>query len=718
DGSLGDWFIDEAFTLVPSGSGYALQTQLEARDIWSGIDFADVAAQARFLLSDGTAIVYARAGNDGGMYSATLSMDGQVRLYRTGVEVAAATTGSFDANTWVTLRLAAVQGEITVAVAGVDLIAYSDPQPLPEGEVGYSVLFTPTPPDQTPPVHVALVDDLLVETTLTETATSATVEVAQALPPQEQPLEVFQSGGQYLPPPTSISLPNGWALWLGDEEYVITGHSDPGYPNGSWVNTGNPDKVTSPPNAWIVGAVSVVVEYNFAGDADMRGAVGSNGNTGANIINAIASPPICSVSYAPPWTGPGYNRTQVCDLLLIPSQYERRFIENTNSGLAAPGQSRTLGGWWQRAQGSWTFALRYIYYGIPLPPTPTPTVTPEPPPLDTICVGTINADEPMVNVRAETGSQAQLLGTLNAGDTVYVTDYAINADPADRPAHYGWFKIHYQSDWGWVWSERVDGCNSSTRQLTFDDQIVSTDENAVLPAPVRVGEGNPFCIVRLIAGRMDCAEQVYDAFYRAYSSPPTLANLLVAIIATEIPPYLTNAEDSLIAAVIVNDYRQKCAGGCTGAQLIEWLASKQAWYAAGQPGYEEVIVLQFTSPELAQVYRSLIAGRLDSTIIWENEIPEDWGNWHFNASPEYQNVLYGDKAVLHCDVVRQYFGEQPDQRAWTDYVFAIVTYEQNGVLGGTTTGSNPSPRPSWVGLRNPGFDAGDYFVGDCPIARP
>jgi len=202
DGSLGDWYIDEAFTLVPSGSGYALQTQLDAQNVWSGIHFYDVAAQARFLLSDGAAIVYARAGLDGGMYYATLNMDGQVTLYRSGVEVASAMTSGFDANTWVTLRLSAVQSEITVAVDSVDLITYSDPLPLPDGEVGYSVLFTPTPPEEIPPVHVALIDDLLVETpqtiasptpsaTMTETTTATDAPSLTPTPTDEPALSLI-----------------------------------------------------------------------------------------------------------------------------------------------------------------------------------------------------------------------------------------------------------------------------------------------------------------------------------------------------------------------------------------------------------------------------------------------------------------------------------------------------------------------------------------------
>lgn len=99
---------------------------------------ADVEMNARFLLSAGIAQISVRRSTRAN-YTATLSADGQITLYRSEVVVGSATLGTSALGTWHILGISAADNVIRVLVDGTETIAFVDENPLPAGTMTFAV---------------------------------------------------------------------------------------------------------------------------------------------------------------------------------------------------------------------------------------------------------------------------------------------------------------------------------------------------------------------------------------------------------------------------------------------------------------------------------------------------------------------------------------------------------------------------------------------------
>lgn len=142
-GDLSRWRRGAGWSLVAVEGGQSL----ELRETSGAIQFAegsfrDVAVQARFQLTTGTAQLLVRQTSEG-VYSASLSPDGRVELARSGVVLAVNSVAPSQPG-WRVLRLSAMDGLLRVAVDGMEVIALEDESPLPAGAVSLAGLLPAT----------------------------------------------------------------------------------------------------------------------------------------------------------------------------------------------------------------------------------------------------------------------------------------------------------------------------------------------------------------------------------------------------------------------------------------------------------------------------------------------------------------------------------------------------------------------------------------------
>jgi Tol biopolymer transport system component len=124
-------------------------------------DVADVAIDVRVRIALGTFQPHIRVTRSGS-YSVAVGQDGSVNLYRART-VVGTTTIPIREDQWYNVRLSAVGGQVRASIDGVQVLQYTDPNPLPQGFIALSgtgsvdlivdtfalysntILFTPTP---------------------------------------------------------------------------------------------------------------------------------------------------------------------------------------------------------------------------------------------------------------------------------------------------------------------------------------------------------------------------------------------------------------------------------------------------------------------------------------------------------------------------------------------------------------------------------------------
>ncbi len=97
----------------------------------------DVAVQMRVQLAGRMARLSVRQ-SAAGAYTAVLSADGSLTLFKGDTVLGANTAQPIQAGEWRTLRLSAVGGLVRVALDGVELIAAQDAAPLPAGTLSFA----------------------------------------------------------------------------------------------------------------------------------------------------------------------------------------------------------------------------------------------------------------------------------------------------------------------------------------------------------------------------------------------------------------------------------------------------------------------------------------------------------------------------------------------------------------------------------------------------
>ncbi len=162
-GALYLWTLGEGWALVPSEGGQALQaTNSDAPVTFVHNNLSDIAVSARVQFDGGMARLSIRQ-SEVGAYTALLSADGQVALYRGGQVIGSAVVAANTPGVWRTLRLSAIDDLVRVAVDGVEVVTVQDANPLPQGTISFAgigasaltvddveVLTASTTPEATP----------------------------------------------------------------------------------------------------------------------------------------------------------------------------------------------------------------------------------------------------------------------------------------------------------------------------------------------------------------------------------------------------------------------------------------------------------------------------------------------------------------------------------------------------------------------------------------
>ncbi len=132
---LSRWSLSQGWSLTPSEGGFALQTVNNSlQGIFNQPDLFEVAVQARFLVSSGSAYLTVRQ-SAAGSYMVALNANGQVSLYRGTNLFQAAQVSASAPGQRRTVRLSAIGSVLRVAVDGAEVIAALDTTSLPPGSV-------------------------------------------------------------------------------------------------------------------------------------------------------------------------------------------------------------------------------------------------------------------------------------------------------------------------------------------------------------------------------------------------------------------------------------------------------------------------------------------------------------------------------------------------------------------------------------------------------
>jgi len=139
----------------------------------------NVAVEGRFTLNNGEGRLTVRQNVTGG-YTASVSADGQVNLYRANAlfQSAIAVPGQT-----ATLRLSAVDDIVRVAVNGIEIIAVRDPAVLPPGGIEISAVFADMSSEVTVANNILSVDDFAVWVPTNELPTPTATLVPPTLTP-------------------------------------------------------------------------------------------------------------------------------------------------------------------------------------------------------------------------------------------------------------------------------------------------------------------------------------------------------------------------------------------------------------------------------------------------------------------------------------------------------------------------------------------------------
>ncbi|MBA3869349.1 MAG: DUF11 domain-containing protein, partial [Anaerolineae bacterium] len=158
-GDLSHWTLGTGWSLAAHETGFALQVfNSSAIAKYVSNSLADAAVQADFLITDGTARIVIRQ-SDSDSYSATLDNAGQVKLYRSGSLLQAATVTPSMSGQWRTLHFSAIADVLRVSVDGLQIIGVRDSAPLPAGAISLSGIFGTANDSAAAPQHMIQVDN-------------------------------------------------------------------------------------------------------------------------------------------------------------------------------------------------------------------------------------------------------------------------------------------------------------------------------------------------------------------------------------------------------------------------------------------------------------------------------------------------------------------------------------------------------------------------------
>ncbi|MCA9915184.1 MAG: hypothetical protein KC496_17635, partial [Anaerolineae bacterium] len=130
------WTLEGAVSFVPNETGQALQIETDGKVTFANANVNEAAVEARVQLQTGAVRLNLRESADG-RYTAVLSADGTVSLYRNDVLLGANNIAPLTPDSWHTLRLSALEGIIRVIVDDLELIAVPDTSPLPPGTITF-----------------------------------------------------------------------------------------------------------------------------------------------------------------------------------------------------------------------------------------------------------------------------------------------------------------------------------------------------------------------------------------------------------------------------------------------------------------------------------------------------------------------------------------------------------------------------------------------------
>ncbi|GAB4508654.1 MAG: hypothetical protein OHK0046_01700 [Anaerolineae bacterium] len=300
-----------------------------------------------------------------------------------------------------------------------------------------------------------------------------------------------------------------------------------------------------------------------------------------------------------------------------------------------------------------------------------------------------------------------------------IHEYAYDMTEAQAPdvsANYGWFNIVLPEDnlqpenhrSGWVIATGVDGCDFLTEPISEFSGSTINNLGDALPEPLDLRDPNACINVINALARRDCAAQVYYVYYSAYegTGAPTLLHLMAVMARIELGLTPNEESNTLVVGTLINNYRNSCIGGCSGTDLIEWLASKQGWYAEGKSNYSlvELESALFTFATVPTDIENALASVSLSTgyTTPSGQVPDDWGNWWYRHLPTTDDGYYRvlDENYETEDKPTSVYCERIIKTGlnWSDYVFAIVTAVQDSKLPGTNQ-KEPNQIPSWVTTR-------------------
>jgi len=150
--------------------------------------------------------------------------------------------------------------------------------------------------------------------------------------------------------------------------------------------------------------------------------------------------------------------------------------------------------------------------------------------------------------------------------------------------------------------------------------------------------------------RLDCADEVYDLYYvsfqNTYGRIPMLVDVMASVFDEELSLAVMAQQTEFAVEAYANNYLANCSNGCTKAQLMWWLASKQGWYDYASD-YKPISGL--VDSENRSGYSPTAANRV-FTESWiggygDGNVPYDWANWHYGADG-YWSIINKTSPVL------------------------------------------------------------------------
>jgi len=134
------WSLGEGWALLTEASGQSLQVAgSDAPVTFEYNTLLDVAASIRFSLDAGNLRLSIRQ-SEAGAYSVLMSPDGQLALYRGSDLLGTAAVSASTLDQWRTLRISSFGSVVRVAVDGIEVLAVSDPVPLPTGGLSFATI--------------------------------------------------------------------------------------------------------------------------------------------------------------------------------------------------------------------------------------------------------------------------------------------------------------------------------------------------------------------------------------------------------------------------------------------------------------------------------------------------------------------------------------------------------------------------------------------------